>query len=322
MLQFPLPAPAFLMNDPRFTPRPPAASGLQALLALVLLMTGAHVVRALFALPGGVPPGALSLESLQNGEWWTVLTYMFTHQDALHLLTNVLLLVMAGRAVERQCGGRHLLYIFLAGAWAGAALHLMFWPEARPIIGASGGVFGVIGAFSALFPEYDLMRPVRGFLPGRLKAKRLFPALLTAHLVLELVRRYYPGAALTGIASQAHLVHAGGLLAGWFYGRYLAAEGTTAGDQWNDFFPQGLRRRDREMDGGQPVAAGLPPAQREEGESAAAPEPPRELSDHEFLAERVDPILEKLYELGADRLTAEEKAVLEEASRRFSKGKL
>jgi membrane associated rhomboid family serine protease len=307
------------MNSPRIVLRPPTPAGPPMLWILVLLMTGAHLLRALFALPTQIPPGALSMEGLQKGEWWSVLTYMFTHQDLLHLLTNVLLLVIAGRAVERQAGGRHLLYIFIAGAWAGAALHLLFWPEAPPIVGASGAAFGVIGAFSALFPEYDLMRPLRGFLPGRLKAKRLFPALLAAHVGLELMRRFYPGAAFTGIAEQAHLVHAGGLLAGWFYGRYLATEGAAGAETWNDFFPQGLRRRHREMDGGLPVAAGAPPLHREE--SAEAPEPPHELSDREFLAERVDPILEKLYEKGADQLTPEERAVLEEASRRFSKGR-
>jgi len=309
------------MNDPRYALRPPAPAGPPVLLVLVLLMAGAHLLRALFAAPAGVPPGALSMSGLQDGQWWSVLTYMFTHRDALHLLTNVLLFVLCGRAVERQAGGRHLLYIFISGAWAGAALHLLFWPDAPPIIGASGAAFGVLGAFAALFPEYDLMRPLRGFLPGRLKAKRLFPALLAAHVVLELLRRYYPGEALPGIAEQAHLVHAGGLLAGWFYGRYLAAEGSAREDTWNDFFPQGLRRRHREMEGGLPVAAGTLSHRREEEDEPAAPEPPRELSDREFLAERVDPILEKLYDKGADHLTAEERAVLEEASRRFSEGR-
>lgn len=308
------------MNDPRFPARPPAPSGPPALLVLIILMTGAHVLRALFAVPVEVPPGSLSMEALVRGEWWSVLTYMFTHQDALHLLVNVLLVVCAGMAVERQAGGRHLLYIFLAGGWVGAALQLVFQPEAV-IVGASGAAFGMIGAFVALFPEYDVMRPLRGILPVTLKARRLFPALLVAHVALEVVRRLYPDSAPAGVAGVAHLVHAGGLVAGWMYGRYLAADESPNREAWDDFFPQGLRRRLREMEQELPVAAGLP-ARRHVEENAPEPvEPPPVLSDTEFLRERVDPVLEKLYAQGADQLTPEERAVLDEASRRFSKGK-
>ena len=148
------------MNDPRFLLRTPAPSGPPVLWVLLGLMAGAHVLRTFFTLPSDVPAGALSMESLLRGEWWSVLTYPFTHRDVLHLVTNLALLALFGHAVERQAGGRHLLYIFIAGAWAGAGLHLMLWPDAPPVIGASGGAYAVIGAFGALFPEYDLLRPL------------------------------------------------------------------------------------------------------------------------------------------------------------------
>ena len=123
-----------------------------------------------------------------------------------------------------------------------------------------------------------------------------------------------------GLANEAHLVHAGGLLAGWYYGRRLAAN--RGRDAWNDFFPQGLRRRHRDLDGGgMPVTAGRAQRLLEEDAVPALPPPPRELSDTDFLRERVDPVLEKLYANGADKLTAEERAVLEEASRRFSRNR-
>lgn len=308
------------MNNSRFLMRAPAAAGPPALLLLVIISAGAHVLRTLFSLPTAIPAGALSMDSLLRGEWWTVLTYMFTHKDTVHLLTNLLLLVMAGRAVERHVGGRHLLYIFLFSAWAGAGLHLALFPDSTPIAGASGAVFGVIGAFIALFPEYDLMRPFRGVLPGRLKARRLFPALLIVFVSLELLRRFQPGIEFDQITKVAHLVHTGGLVAGWFYGRWLAADDPLATDTGNDFFPQGLRRRSREMDEALPVAAGLPP-RREEREQDNPPAPPRELTDAEFLSERVDPVLEKLHDRGAAHLTANERAILDEASRRFGRKK-
>jgi hypothetical protein len=108
------------------------------------------------------------------------------------------------------------------------------------------------------------------------------------------------------------------LLAGWLYGRRLAANGRIQ-DDWNDFFPQGLRRRSREDESGRlPVAAGSLPQRNGEEQVPAAT---RELSDSDFLRERVDPVLEKLYAEGADTLTPEERAVLEEASRRFSRSR-
>ena len=310
------------MNDPRYLPREPVSPGAPVLAWMVMLCVGAFVLR-LFAAPvppGELPPGALGLKALEDGEWWAVLTHIFTHADLWHLVSNVVLLVLAGRAVERNAGPRHFFYIFLASAWAGAALSLGLRHE-QAIIGASGAVWGIIGAFAALHPEYDMMRPLRSIVPLRLKAKRLFPAFLIVHGGLEIAVRSAPSAAWMGMDGVAHLVHAGGLLAGWLYGRRLAAEGGRR-DEWNDFFPQGLRRRFRESDAGAlPVAAGMPPRGSGGENEAALPTPRRELSDSEFLREWVDPVLEKLYASGADQLTAEEKAVLDEASRRFSRGK-
>ncbi len=107
------------------------------------------------------------------------------------------------------------------------------------------------------------------------------------------------------------------------YGRRLAMDAPP--DFGNDLFPMGLRRR-RLLEG---HAVGAPfhrggsfPSQATPMPSApVVPAPPPEMSDSEFLRERVDPVLEKLYADGPERLTPEEKAVLEEASRRFGKGK-
>jgi membrane associated rhomboid family serine protease len=311
------------MNDARFPPREPVSSGPGILVVLVAFTVAAHFLRR-FAAPlpdGELPAGALSMDALVQGEWWSVLTYVFTHQDVWHLASNMLLLVLAGRAVQRNAGAQHFAYIFLCSAWAGAALSLCLRPGTA-IIGASGAVWGIIGAFVALHPEYDLMRAVRRFVPLQLKAKRLFPAFLTVHVALEIAVRFAPqGAEWMDIGRSAHLVHAGGLLAGWLYGRRLAVGGRLRGE-WNDFFPQGLRRRFRDEEAGrQPVAARATPQRGGEPGVLALPAPSREMSDSEFLRERVDPVLEKLYASGADKLTAEERAVLEEASRRFSRGR-
>lgn len=309
------------MNDRRYPSSELTSPGPSILTVLLLLNVAAYLL-SLFALPpvaGEPPAGALSLDALHRGEWWAVLTHIFTHESVWHLAPNVFLLWLAGRAVQRSAGPQHFVYIFLFSAWAGAAISLCFRPD-NSLIGASGGVMGVIGAFSALHPEYDLMHRFRRFLPLRLRAKHLFPALLAVNIGLEIATRLTADLPLPDLYRQAHLVHAGGVLAGWLWGRRLATEGHVH-DEWRDFFPQGLRRRRIEEQERSLMLAGTPqfPPAEQERSQPAAPAPSGELSDTDFLRERVDPVLEKLYSAGADNLTPAEKAVLEEASRRFSR---
>ena len=205
------------MNDVRFPSREPVSPGPGMLGVLVAISAGAFLL-GLFAVPAQIPPGALSVEALLRGEWWSVLTHLFIHQDIWHLVTNMILLVLAGRAVQRYAGPRHFLYIFLFSSWVGAALTLCLRNDVA-VIGASGGAWGLIGAFVALYPEYDLMRAFRTGMPVRLKAKRLFPAFLAVHVGLEIAVRSAPQLSWMGLEKVAHLVHAGGLLTGWLYGR-------------------------------------------------------------------------------------------------------
>ncbi len=286
--------------------------------AIIGICVTAFILR-LFAMPSKIPAGALSFEALQAQEWWSVFTHIFIHANIMHLGSNLLLLFIAGRAVERHVGSRHFTFIFLVSAWAGAALNMCFRPE--PLVGASGGVMGIVGAFTALFPEYDVMRPVRRFVPLRLKAKFIFPAMVASFSILALITHLLGDRVGPSLYAEAHLAHLGGVLAGWAYGARLAAEGQVR-EEWHDFFPQGLRRQSRESrPDGLPVAAGFLPEQIHGERESLAPPPIRELSDTEFLDERVDPVLEKLYANGADKLTSEERAILEEASRRFSRAK-
>ncbi len=292
-------------NEPAPVPGP------SVLTVLMLLSIGVHALRW-FAPPVSEPPGAFSLAALQRGEWWTCITYIFTHAELVHLGSNLLLLLLAGRPVQKAAGQPHTIYIFLLSAWAGAALSMILRP-ANPIIGASGASLGFIGAFSALFPGHNLLRPLRRWICLQLRAKRLFPALLTSSLILEVFSQ-------KGIlpSNEAHLVHAGGLVAGWLYGRRLA---TANEDEHPGFFPLGLRRRQSEPIDHSLLRAGLAhlPAKKDHTSPvpAAAPSVPAPLTNSEFMARRVDPVLDKLYSEGANHLTPEEKAILEEAARRF-----
>ena len=87
------------------------------------------------------------------GPWGSLITSIFLHGDWFHLILNMLFLWVFGRSVEIRFGPfRFLFFYFLCGL--GASLtHVLFHPSATvPMVGASGAVSGVMGAFFILYP--------------------------------------------------------------------------------------------------------------------------------------------------------------------------
>jgi membrane associated rhomboid family serine protease len=83
----------------------------------------------------------------------SAITCMFLHGGISHLLGNMLFLWVFGRRVEDACGsGRYLIYYLLAGTTASLMTALTQPRETIPGIGASGAIFGIVGAYFVLFP--------------------------------------------------------------------------------------------------------------------------------------------------------------------------
>jgi membrane associated rhomboid family serine protease len=83
----------------------------------------------------------------------SVITSTFLHGGIFHLLSNMLFLWVFGRRVEDACGpGRYLVFYLLAGTTAGLMTALALPHMSIPGIGASGAIFGVMGAYFVLFP--------------------------------------------------------------------------------------------------------------------------------------------------------------------------
>ena len=84
----------------------------------------------------------------------TLVTSMFLHGDILHLAGNLWYLWVFGSGVENAMGGlRYSLFYFVAGVVAALA-HVAAAPgSAVPLIGASGAIAGVLGAYAVLFPR-------------------------------------------------------------------------------------------------------------------------------------------------------------------------
>ncbi len=84
---------------------------------------------------------------------WRILTYAFVHapDNWMHILGNMLFLWVFGAGVEDRLGRVGYLALYLSGA-AAAALGHSLWSEA-PLIGASGAIAAITGAFMVLFPR-------------------------------------------------------------------------------------------------------------------------------------------------------------------------
>jgi membrane associated rhomboid family serine protease len=109
------------------------------------------------ALSGGVTAADL-LQSWSDGErWLRLLTALFLHADWAHLLGNLVFLLIFGLPAERAMGPwRFLLLFLLGGAFANFIAVLAIGAPDRLVIGASGAVSAVIGAYLALFPRARL----------------------------------------------------------------------------------------------------------------------------------------------------------------------
>lgn len=107
----------------------------------------------------------------------TLFSYMFLHADWWHLIGNMLFLWVFGDNIEDALGHlRYLLFYVLCGILAGLA-HLLIYPDSyAPLVGASGAVAGVIGAYALLYPH------VRVFVLNKIVV--MFPISLPAWIIL------------------------------------------------------------------------------------------------------------------------------------------
>ena len=139
-------------------------------------------------------------------EPWTLVTYMFLHGGATHLLFNMISLFFFGPRVEMRLGSRHFLGLYLASGIVGGILSIIFTPRVAGVIGASGAVFGVTLAFARYWPRDQIY--IWGVFPVE---ARWLVIIMTALSLFG---------ARTGGDGIAHFAHLGGFLGGYLYLRW------------------------------------------------------------------------------------------------------
>ena len=145
----------------------------------------------------------------------SMFTSMFLHGGWLHLLGNMLYLFVFGNNVEDRMGRvRFLLFYLGAGAVSAYGYALANAGSATTLVGASGAIAGVLGAYLMMFPRARVwsLVPFLFFIPLRL------PAWLVLGLWFVLQWFYSTGAGVTGGADVAYLAHVIGFLTGVLVG--------------------------------------------------------------------------------------------------------
>jgi membrane associated rhomboid family serine protease len=143
--------------------------------------------------------------------WLSVLTAMFLHGGWLHLLGNMLFLWIFGNNVEDRMGRlRYLLFYLGCGYVAAYAFAVVNAGSTQAMVGASGAIAGVLGAYLVMFPRAKVtsLVPFLFFIPLRL------PAWLVLGSWFLLQWFYSTGAAVTRGAGVAYMAHVAGFVTG------------------------------------------------------------------------------------------------------------
>jgi membrane associated rhomboid family serine protease len=162
---------------------------------------------------------------VNEGMFWSPLTYMFLHANLIHVLVNMMGLYLLGPDLEQTLGKIRFPLLYIFSGWLGGVgfigISYFLQGKLHPCVGASGAVFGLLGGIVALYPKriyviLPLMIPMR--------ASVLAVVLLSTHLFF-IVTPYG-----SNVAYDVHLI--GGLTG------FLIAGGTALRHRlrWRDVF--------------------------------------------------------------------------------------
>ncbi len=146
--------------------------------------------------------------------WLTPLSSTLVHGGALHLALNLLMLIWCGTKVERILGAGPIIFLYLVGAYTAAIAQWLSSPVSpTPMIGASGAISAIIGAFALSFGQQKR-------LVSSPSLNRTLNALwlLAAWIVLQIMTGMLAGVQGYLLATPAHI---GGFIAGLLLQRPL-----------------------------------------------------------------------------------------------------
>ena len=194
-----------------------------SILAVILLIVfgieiATHRVGDEYAL---LEMGALPADGQLNGEYWRIVTYSFLHLNWNHIILNLALFLWVGRIVERRVGIGRTAIIYGSSVILGAVAILLKYslsPSQGSAVGASAGIFGLLGAALVLVYRKDMAEFSQdsGLRRG-----------LWVCLAIGVVMSFLPGVSFAG--------HLGGLIPGLILGAIVTTPDESA---WFRIRPQ------------------------------------------------------------------------------------
>ena len=190
--------------------RPIDTGGIPTVIFFLLVSNGLVFALEQFPQFGGLMGDYLALWPVGSpgGDFypWQLVTYGFMHGSPMHILFNMFMLWMFGRELEIMMGPQRFLVYYMTCVVGAGMVQLFasaFEGSPYPVVGASGGVFGLLLAFGMTFPNRII---VLLFPPIPMKAKYMV-------VLFGLLELYFGLSGRTpGIANFAHL---GGMLFGF-----------------------------------------------------------------------------------------------------------
>jgi len=162
----------------------------------------------------GFRPIYLSIE--YSPQIYTLFTSMFVHGGFAHIIGNMIIFFFLGMAFEQRIGAKKFLAIYLITGVCGALTHsLLNIGSAITLIGASGAIFGIMGAFAFSYPRDEVVMPIPlGIIMILRRIKVIYAVILFAALETVIVM-------LDVQDNTAHFAHLGGLISGFILAAIL-----------------------------------------------------------------------------------------------------
>ena len=196
---------------------------------------------------GGLGFRSIYLNIELSPQIYTLFTSMFLHGDFLHILGNMFIFFFVGIPFEQRIGWKKFIIIYLISGIIGTLSHsLLDLDSVIPLIGASGAIFGIMGAFAFSYPRDEVVMPIPvGFFMMLRRIKVVYAVAIFAALETLFVF-------LGGRGNTAHFAHLGGLIGGFILAAILLrqnkkVDGTSASFKttyYDSYNPQKTEKKD------------------------------------------------------------------------------